>query len=103
MKISIYNNNQNWFYTVSKNDEKLNLEAFIKKFNVNTEDFLALNPETKVERGNVFVVPASSKCFHIVQPLETLEKISKMYNCSVDHLKEINKIEAVFVGQKIYL
>lgn len=103
MKISIHNTNKNWFYTVSEKDEKLDMEKFIKKFNVNKEDFMFLNNETKLELGNVFIIPPSSNCFHIVQPLETLEKISKMFNCTVDHLKEINKIETVFVGQKIYL
>lgn len=103
MEISIYNNNQPWFYTVMPQDEKLSFEDFAKKFNVSFDEFLAMNPETKIEKGNVFVVPSSSKCFHIVQPLETLEKISKMYNCTIDHLKKTNKIENVFVGQKIYL
>lgn len=103
MEISIHNNNKPWFYTVIQQDEKLSFEEFAKKFNVTIDNLLNLNPETKIERGNIFVVPPSSKCFHIVQPLETLEKISNMYNCTIEHLKETNKIENVFVGQKIYL
>lgn len=104
MEIKIYNNNQNWFYRVKQTDEKIPLEKFLHKFNIQKEDFDSLNPSFKALRhGDVLIIPASQQFCHVVAPLETLETISKKYQVPIEILKENCKTEVLFVGQKIFI
>lgn len=104
MKISIHTNPNNWFYKIKKSDENLTIEKFIGKFNVKKEDFEFLNPSfNKICFGSVVVVPASQQYFHVVRPLETFESIAKMFNCSLEQIKDSAGTSVPFVGQKIFL
>lgn len=104
MEIKIYNNNQNWFYRVKQQDEKIPLEKFLLKFNIQKADFDSLNPSFKsLRHGNVLIIPASQQFCHVVAPLETFETISKKYHVPVEILKESCKTEVLFVGQKIFI
>lgn len=103
MKISLYNNQKNWFYKIKPADENLDFEKLVLKFNVSEEEIKFLNPNFQIKSGNILILPASSKYFHIAQPLETYFSVSKMYNCSVEQLKQQNKTLTIFVGQKIFI
>ncbi len=71
------------------------------------EDFSDMVVEVKTETVAVSQVKSNdlsaTSGIHIVQPKETLYFISKLYNTSVDHLKELNSglTTAINVGQQI--
>jgi len=62
----------------------------------------------RVEEARPVIAPTDSvliEMFHIVQPKETLYKISKKYGVTVDSLKAINKLDSnnISVGQRLYI
>lgn len=104
MEVKLHNNHKEWFYRVKRKDEKLENDDFYKKFNFSKEDFIELNPDfVKLTAGRVLTMPPSSKYYHIVGPLESYESIAKLYNCTVEHLKQLNKVNYIFIGQKIFI
>lgn len=104
MKITIAPSNKNWYYTVKSSDENLDITSFIKRFNINEEEFYYLNKNIdKLVCGDVLLIPASQQYFHIVSPLETYQSIANKFNCSSEYLVETNKTKTLFVGQKIYI
>ena len=111
MEIYLHNNLKPWFYTVKKSDEVYNLENgrfdlenFSRKFNFNIEEFENLNGKLKkVSYGDILLIPAFSKYFHIVQPAENLLKIAKLYNKSPEDISSLNNVKQIFVGQKLFL
>lgn len=115
MKVYMDRNNKIWFYKVKKSDEVhnhadedgvtyFNLESFIKKFNVTKEDFEKLNGKIKkISCGDVLIIPQSSKYCHIVLPTETISSIAQKYQINPDELRVKNKINKVFIGQKLFI
>ena len=111
MEIYLENNNKPWFYKVKKIDEvfnnengKFDLENFSKKFNFNIEDFKTLNGKVnKIAYGDILVIPPSSKYYHIVQPAENLNTISKKYGIPAEEIAKTNNINQIFIGQKLFL
>lgn len=57
----------------------------------------------QLKRGDVVVVKNINKKLHVVLPLETLEKIATKYNVSVQHIKTLNNINQIFIGQQIFI
>jgi len=106
MQVSFADNEKPWFYTVKKSDESknFNLLNFAQKFNFDLTHFESLNGKiTKISLGDVLVIPPSQKYFHVVMPTETISKIAKMYNTSEEKIKSVNKINKIFIGQKIFI
>ncbi len=104
MEVRIYNDNKIWYYRVKKEDEGKPIEDFIKKFNFSYEEFLSLNPSfSTLISGKILFMPASSKYCHLVAPLENFETIASLYNCSSDHLKNLNNTNRLFIGQRIFI
>lgn len=111
MKISLYNNYQPWFYRVKKSDEVYTLEDgtfdlknFARRFNFNILDFENLNGKLKnVSYGDMLIIPPSSKYCHIVQPAETLTSIANQYDINLNEIKILNKVNQIFIGEKLFL
>lgn len=104
MEVKIFNDNKIWYYRIKKEDEKYENKDFLKKFNFLEEEFANINPNfSKLIAGRVILMPASSKYYHVVAPLENYENIASVYNCSLELLKTLNKTNKLFIGQKIFL
>ena len=104
MEIKIFDNNKEWYYKIKLCDEKLTINKFLQKFNFDIDEFNALNPDMKkLQAGKILKMPKSSQYFHIVQPLETYSSLSLKYNIPESKLKEINKTNVLFIGQKIFI
>ncbi|MBO4412967.1 MAG: LysM peptidoglycan-binding domain-containing protein [Clostridia bacterium] len=106
MQIKLLNENKPWFYTVKKADEMeiFNLSKFSQKFNFDISEFESLNGKiNKISYGDVLVIPPSQKYYHVVQPTETLTIIANNFNVSEEYLKTTNKINKIFIGQKIFI
>lgn len=104
-----------------------NLFSLAKKYNVTVTDLKAINGITTniVNLGQKLIIPRSAKPseltenkpiekiendnsktnFHIVQPGETLYRLSVIHKVPVGKLKQINNLSdnAISVGQKIYI
>ena len=62
-----------------------------------------LGVNDKIEEGDILWIRKRHTAIHIVKPLETFESIAKSYNVSVSHIKEVNHIDTIFIGQKIII
>lgn len=57
----------------------------------------------QLKRGDIVLAKNIDKIVHIVLPLESLEKIAKKYNVSVEYIKNTNNIDKIFVGQQLLI
>ena len=95
-------------------EPKETLFGIANKYNIAVADLVKVNPETEtgLKVGAIIKVPytkpsaaaaiASGK-FHTVEPKETLYSISRLYNISVDELKQWNNIagNTISTGDRI--
>lgn len=114
-------NVKNGNYVVVNSGE--NLFSIAKKYNISVTDLKKANGLTlnTIEIGQKLIIPKSENIsaefkvtnnknidsktnFHVVQPGETLYRVSVIYKVSVDKLKQINNLpdNTISVGQKIY-
>lgn len=99
-------------------DQKDNCEfdeeiGYYKVIRDGMDDIVLLKnyPRKEIQCSEVMIQGLNSKSYkivtvenyntHIVKPLDTLEKVSQMYNISVNELIEINALKSVklFIGQ----
>lgn len=73
----------------------------VKKEDLARDNDLGVND--KIEEGDILWIRKRHTAIHIVKPLETFESIAKSYNVSVSHIKEVNHIDTIFIGQKIII
>ncbi len=81
--------------------ENIALKEFCKKNNFSELSCVAESENLKY--GDVVVVKNLDKKLHIVLPLENLEKIAQKHNVSVQYIKDLNKIDKIFIGQQLYI
>lgn len=80
--------------------------SIAEKFCVRVEDLVLDNDlpiDSKIEVGDILWIRKRNIALHIVKPLDTFESLSKKYNVSVNHIKSINNITTLFIGQKIII
>ena len=90
-------------YFVKKGDTLLSVA---EKFCIRLEDLLLDNDLLKnsvIEEGDILWVRKRNMALHIVKPLDTFESLSKKYNVSISHIKDVNNITTLFIGQKIII
>jgi LysM repeat protein len=57
-----------------------------------------------ISEGDRLVIPFEVRAVHIVKPLETLAKIAKLYDTSIEKIKNDNNlIDAPFIGQQLMI
>lgn len=82
--------------TLSNITDKLSVsKEIIKKYNSFDENNL--------EEGDVLLIPKKISKIHIVAPMETLDSIAQKYGISKEKILSKNKIEVLFVGEKLFL
>ncbi len=99
--IKVLNEKNATFYTVQPNDT---LEKVCRIFNVEKSLIEKYNDIENVvlESGDVLFIPCQNLRCHVVAPLDTLSKIAQKYNVSEKEIIEKNKVNALFIGQKLY-
>ena len=90
-------------YFVKANDT---LSSIADKFCVKKEDLAFDNDiklSEKIEDGDIIWIRKRNTAIHIVKPLETIETIAKKYNVTIAHIKQLNNVDTVFIGQRIII
>lgn len=98
------------------NECKLDIIYFVKKgeslasvadkFCVNMKSIIRdnnLSQSEEIEEGDILWIKKKNTCCHIVKPAESLTSIAQKYGVSVEHIKSLNEIENIFIGQKIFI
>jgi LysM repeat protein len=103
---------------VHRVDEKETLYSLSRRYGTTVDDILLLNPEAKdgLEIGEILKVPFNKKStvtsntvtsggVHVVKEKETLYSISRMYDVSIDDVKEWNNMTSntLSLGQELII
>lgn len=91
----------NKYYFVKKND---NLDKISNKFNIDKNNLIKINyiKNEHIEIGDVLILKYPEQTiYHIVKPKDTIKNICLKYNISEEFLKQKNKINTIFIGQKL--
>ncbi|MDE7191478.1 MAG: LysM peptidoglycan-binding domain-containing protein [Clostridia bacterium] len=68
--------------------------AAIKKLN---------NLHTDIFVGMRLVIEENQGSYYTVQPFDTLESIARKFSASAQRITELNGVERVFIGQRIFI
>ena len=101
---------------ILENEKKLDIIYFVKKgdclseiaakFCVSLSIIRKCNnllSDQEVEEGDILWIKQANKFCHIVKPLENLSKIARMYGVTIEHIKEVNEVDDIFIGQKLFI
>lgn len=62
-----------------------------------------IEENSHLEEGEILWIRRKNSATYVVKPLDTLEKIAQKFNVSTQHIKDLNAINAVYIGQKIFI
>jgi len=82
------------------------ISSVADKFCVKINDLIFdndLSYNDVIESGDILWIRKRNTAIYIVKPLDTLDSISQKFNVSVEHIKRLNDVESVFIGQKIII
>lgn len=82
------------------------LNSVADKFCVIKEELCADNDlelNDELRAGEILWIRKRNSYIHIVKPLETLSTLATKYNVTITHIKELNNIEEIFIGQRLII
>lgn len=83
------------------------LSSVAKKFCVDKDGLCQDNDinaqSEELKEGDILWIRRRNSAIHIVKPLETFETISAKYNVTIEHIKKLNNIENLFIGQRLII
>lgn len=92
-----------FLYRVKENDNILDL---CMKFNTSKSNIIRNNNKIDLYTGEWIKIKVNDYLSHFVKPMETVSKIAKQYNISIEKLKADNNLKEnrLYIGQliKIY-
>lgn len=92
-----------FLYRVKENDT---IQSLCSKFNTSKAKIIRNNNKIDLYAGEWIKIKVNEYLSHFVKPMETLSKIAKQYNVSIEKLKTDNELyeERLYIGQliKIY-
>ena len=92
-----------FLYRVKENDNILDL---CMKFNTSKSNIIRNNNKIDLYTGGWIKIKVNDYLSHFVKPMETVSKIAKQYNISIEKLKADNNLKEnrLYIGQliKIY-
>lgn len=58
-------------------------------------------------QGDIFVgmrliIEQTQGDYYVVQPFDTIESVAKKFGVSVESIKDLNGVERIFIGQRIF-
>lgn len=106
--------NNNESITVLNNYNKKNIlhkvaygetiEEIAKLYNNSKEKIRKVNNLMgEIEEGNILLISEKNIAIYVVKPLDTFASIAKKFEVSVMHLKQLNKTEHLFIGQRLII
>ncbi|MCX4362318.1 MAG: LysM peptidoglycan-binding domain-containing protein [Clostridia bacterium] len=85
-------------------DREITLEELADKYHTTVAAIRKLNAlHEDIFVGMRLVIEENSGEYHTVQPFETLDIIAKKYGVSAQKIMDINDVDRVFIGQKVFI
>ncbi len=103
VELSSENKIEDIIYFVKKYDT---IASICAKFCVEENQILQdndLTPNDELQEGDILWIRRRNIATYVVKPLDTIEKIAIKYGVSTEHIKKLNGISNVFIGQKIMI
>ena len=100
--IDLDKTNKNFFITINNG---INIEDICEQYNVDEKLIMKSNPQLNktLKNGDIIYLNKGNAKIYIVKPLDTIDKISEMFNVDKNYLIKTNNISNLFIGQKIYI
>ena len=85
-------------------DNSVTLESLAEKYHTTPAAIARLNNlHTDVFVGMRLIVEENQGEYYTVQPFDTLESIARKFDANLQRIKDLNGLERVFIGQKIFI
>ena len=85
-------------------DEKTSLEDLAEKHHTTVSAIKRLNNlHTDIFVGMRLIIEENQGEYYTVQPFDTLESIARKFGINSQRIVELNAVERVFIGQKIFI
>ena len=85
-------------------DENTSLEDLAEKYHTTVAAIKKLNDlHTDIFVGMRLIVEENQGAYYTVQPFDTLERVAKKFGVNPQRIIELNGVERVFIGQKIFV
>ena len=85
-------------------DESMTLDSLAEKYHTTPAAIKKLNNlHTDIFVGMRLIIEENQGEYHTVQPFETLESIAGKFDANLQTIKDLNGIDRVFIGQKIFI
>ncbi|MDE6474783.1 MAG: LysM peptidoglycan-binding domain-containing protein [Clostridia bacterium] len=85
-------------------DDETSLEGLAEKYHTTVAAIKRLNNlHTDIFVGMRLVVEENQGEYYTVQPFDTLESIAKKFGSSAQKISELNGVERVFLGQRVFI
>ena len=85
-------------------DSGMTLESLAEKYHTTTVAIKKLNNlHSDIFVGMRLIIEENQGENYTVQPFDTIETIAKKFGASAQRIEELNGIDRVFIGQKIFI
>lgn len=82
-------------------NQSINVKNFSYCTNVPLDEIICEN--TNIRKGDIVLVSNKSYTKHVVKPTETIKDIALKFNVTEEYIKELNKINKIFIGQQLLI
>lgn len=84
--------------------EDISIEQLAEQYGTTVSNIARLNNiNGMIRKGMRILIDKQEGEYYVVQPFDTLKSIAEKYSIDVESIKEINALENLFIGQKIFL
>ena len=85
-------------------DGSTTLESLAEKYHTTPAAIERLNNlHTDIFVGMRLIVEENQGQYYTVQPFDTLESVAMKFGADLQRIKDLNALERVFIGQKIFI
>ena len=85
-------------------DATTSLEDLAEKYHTTVVAINKLNNlHTDIFVGMRLIVEENQGDYYTVQPFDTLESVAKKFGVASQRIAELNSVERIFIGQKIFI
>ncbi|MBE5742752.1 MAG: LysM peptidoglycan-binding domain-containing protein [Clostridiales bacterium] len=98
---SVYDNKKTFIYIAQKEDT---VQSLAERFHTTQEVIISLNGLTEdVSKGEYLVIERIDGVEYTVMPCDTVESIAEKFCVNAVDIMLKNKVDVIYVGQKIYV
>ena len=85
-------------------DDETSLDNLAEKYHTTVAAIKRLNNlHTDICAGMRLIIEETQGEYYTVQPFDTLESIARKFDSSAHKISELNGVERVFIGQRVFI